>query len=83
MNKAKKSFRRRRSPINFETLNKCEDILESVTENAKTEWTELICDRITYASSSKEMWENFNKLTSYENYNRGGGGGGGGGFAST
>ena len=72
VNKAKKSFRRRRTPINFETLIKCEDILESVTENAKTEWTELICDRITYASSSKEMWENFNKLTSYEDYNRGG-----------
>ena len=33
----------------------------------------MICDRITYASSSKEMWENFNKLTSYEDYNRGGG----------
>ena len=74
VNKAKKSFRRRRTPINFETLKKCEDILESVTEKAKREWTELICDRITYASSSKEMWENFIKLTSYEDYNRGGGG---------
>ena len=34
VDKAKKSSRRR-TPINFETLKKCEDILESVTEMRK------------------------------------------------
>ena len=72
MNKAKKSFRRRRTPYNFENLKNCENALEKVKENAKAEWTKVVCDKITYASSSKEMWESFNTLTSYQDYNRGG-----------
>ena len=69
---AEKSFRRRRTPYNFENLKNCENALEEVKENAKAEWTKLVCDKITYASSSKEMWESFNTLTSYQDYNRGG-----------
>ena len=67
---AEKSFRRRRTPYNFENLKNCENALEEVKENAKAEWTKLVCDKITYASSSKEMWESFNTLTSYQDYNR-------------
>ena len=72
VNKAKKSFRRRRTPYIFENLKNCENALEEVKENAKAEWTKVVCDKITYASSSKEMWESFNTLTSYQDYNRGG-----------
>ena len=72
VNKAKKSFRRRRTPYNFENLKNCENALEEVKENAKAEWTKVVCDKITYASSSKEMWESFNTLTSYQDYNGGG-----------
>ena len=42
------------------------------TEEAKVIWTQTMCDKITYASSSKEIWEGFNRLTTYEDYNRGG-----------
>ena len=45
--------------------------MEEVKENAKAEWTKVVCDKISYASSSKEMFESFNTLTSYQDYNRG------------
>ena len=44
--------------------------MEELKENAKAEWKEVVCDKITYASSSKEIWESFNTLTSYQDYNR-------------
>ena len=31
-----------------------------------------MCDKITYANSSKELWESFNALTTYQDCNRGG-----------
>ena len=40
--------------------------------DAKTEWTQQLCDKITYAGSSKEMWEHFNSLTTYQDHSGGG-----------
>ena len=36
------------------------------------EWTQILCYKITYANSSKEMWESFSALTTYQDCNRGG-----------
>ena len=65
LNKAKKDFRKCKTPNNF----------HRTTYEAKAEWTKLICNKITYDNSAKEMWENFNYLTTHQN-NSGGGGGG-------
>ena len=72
LNKAKKGFRCRRTPSNLEKLKTCENAFEKAKEEAKVEWTQVLCDKITYASSSKEMWESFNALTTYEDNDRGG-----------
>ena len=72
LNKAKKDFRRRRTPANFQKLKASEDTLDSVIAEAKTEWTQELCDKITYAGSSKEMWEHFNSLTTYQDHSGGG-----------
>ena len=72
MNKAKKGFRRRRTPNNFDKLKSCENAFENAKKNAKVEWTQILCEKITYANSSKELWESFNTLTTYQDCNRGG-----------
>ena len=41
-------------------------------KKAKVEWTQILCDKIMYANSSKELWESFNALTTYQDCNRGG-----------
>ena len=45
---------------------------EKVAEEAKVAWTRVLCDKITFAGSAKEMWESLNKLATYQEYNRGG-----------
>ncbi|MEW8548387.1 MAG: reverse transcriptase domain-containing protein [Candidatus Thiodiazotropha sp.] len=72
LNKAKKSFRRRRTPNNFEDLKVCEARFEEVKEAAKISWTKQLCDTIAFAGSAKEMWESFNTLTTYQDFSRGG-----------
>ena len=72
LNRAKKDFRRRWTPANFQILKSSEEAFETVMVNAKTEWTQQLCDKITYAGSSKEMWEHFNSLTTYQDHSGGG-----------
>ena len=59
-------------PANFQKLKASEDTLDSVIAEAKTEWTQELCDKITYAGSSKEIWEHFNSLTTYQDHSGGG-----------
>ena len=72
LNKAKKSFRRRSTPDNFEILKNTEDAFDRAAEEAKVAWTQVLCSKILFASSGKEMWESLNKLTTYQEYNSGG-----------
>ena len=71
LNKAKKDFRRRRTPANFQRIKLSEEAFDKISAEAKTEWTQQLCDKITYAGSSKEMWENFNSLTTYQDHSGG------------
>ena len=41
-------------------------------DEAKESWAKQLCDKIAFAGSPKEMWESFNKLTTYQDYGRGG-----------
>ena len=72
LNKAKKSFRRRSTIENFEVLKITEDAFDKAAEEAKVAWTQVLCGKISFASSGKEMWESLNKLTTYQEYNSGG-----------
>ena len=47
-------------------------LTDRVSDEAKVDWTQQLCDKITYASSAKEMWENFNSLTTYQDHSGGG-----------
>lgn len=72
LNMAKKTYKRRRTPINFKNLREKEESFMSRAENAKDDWTKNLCERISRAESPKEMWENFKSLTSYEQLDGGG-----------
>ena len=72
LNKAKKGFRKRQTPENFGVLKRKEEVFNKATEEAKVTWTQTLCDKTTFASSRKEMWESFNRLTTYQDYNTGG-----------
>ena len=72
LNKAKKGFRRISTPENFEVLKNSEDAFDEAAEEAKATWTQVLCGKISFANSAKEMWESLNKLTSYQEYNSGG-----------
>ena len=72
LNAAKKTYKRRRTPNNFECLKEKECELEKVSVLAKESWTEVVCDKISCANSAKEMWENFRVLTSYQDNGKGG-----------
>ena len=72
LNATKRTYKRRRTPNNFECLKEKECELEKVSVLAKESWTELFCDNISCAKSAKAMWESFRVPTSYQDNGKGG-----------
>lgn len=72
LNIAKKTYKRRRTPFNFNNLREKEDVFKKMSENSKEEWTQNLCKKISMAKSQKDMWDSFKNLTSYQDYNNGG-----------
>ena len=71
LNKAKRTYIRRSTEGKFEALNLVEAKFKETEEEEKDKWVKTLCDKITYSSSPKEMWDNFKSLTSYQDLDGG------------
>ena len=55
----------------IEALNLVEAKFKQTEEEEKDKWVKTLCDKITYSSSPKEMWDSFKSLTSYQDLDGG------------
>ena len=71
LNKAKMTYKRRSTEGNLNALQSIETELEKAEKEEKDKWMKILCDKITYSSTPKEMWDSFKSLTSYQNLDGG------------
>lgn len=71
LNNSKRSYKRRSTQRNFEILKSVEVEFKAAVEEEKNKWVELLCDKITYSNTPKEMWDTFKTLTSYQDLDGG------------
>ena len=71
LNNSKRSHKRRSTQRNFEILESVEAEFKVAVEEEKNKWVEMLCDKITYSSTTKEMWDTFKTLTSYQDLDGG------------
>ena len=71
LNNAKRTYKRRSTQSNFETIESVESEFKVAEEEEKDKWVESLCDKITYSGSPKEMWDTFKSLTSYQDQDGG------------
>ncbi|MEW8548209.1 MAG: reverse transcriptase domain-containing protein [Candidatus Thiodiazotropha sp.] len=72
LNKAKKLFKRRGTPSNFQNLKAADDAYQQACDLAKQEWVEDTCKKIEMNNNPRERWQEFKKLTTYQNEDVGG-----------
>lgn len=66
LNKSKKIFKQRRTPLNLQKIKECEEKYDQVVDKAKDEWVSSLCKKIDRSSNPKEKWRSFKQLTSYQ-----------------
>ena len=71
LNNAKRTYKRRSTQSNFETVASVESEFKIAEEEEKDKWVESLCDKITYSSTPKEMWDTFKTLTTYQDLDGG------------
>ena len=71
LNKAKRTYKRRSTQTNFNTIEAVEVEFKAAEEEEKDKWVESLCDKITYSSTPKEMWDSFRTLTTYQDLDGG------------
>ncbi|MEW8544970.1 MAG: reverse transcriptase domain-containing protein [Candidatus Thiodiazotropha sp.] len=71
LNKAKRNFKRRSIPQNYDALQMLEEEFKRVEEEQKDLWTNNLCDKISNSDTPKEMWESLRTLTSYQDLDGG------------
>ena len=71
LNKAKRTYKRRSTQNNFKEVETIESEFKVAEEEEKDLWMESLCEKITYSSTPKEMWDTFKTLTSYQDLDGG------------
>ena len=71
LNKAKRTYKRHSTEGNFIALQSIETEFKKAEEEEKDKWVKILCDKITYSSTPKEMWDSFKSLTSYQDLDGG------------
>ena len=71
LNRAKKSYKRRSTKQNFDHLKETKNNFDRAVEEEKNNWIKGLCSKINLCKSSKEMWDTFNNLTSYQDLDGG------------
>lgn len=69
LNRAKKSFKDKKTPFNLSVLKDCEADYDTECEKAKEEWVNSTCIKIDHCKNPKDKWQAFKKLTSYRDTN--------------
>jgi ribonuclease HI len=66
-NVAKKGFKRRATDQQLHKLLESKRRRDEAEEEAKKQWVDGVCDKMTSTKDSKELWDCFRSLTSYQN----------------